>query len=104
MLCPQNDGVIVGFLNTTSDIDLELLQDFDLSEFEGLFGQNENDENDESASQSTQREEEQPAAQPETRQEEEETNQTSTAVESQQVIPPRLCRDSTPGGNTHLTQ
>lgn len=101
MLCLQNDGVTVGFLNATSDINLGLLQDFDLSEFEGLFGQKENDENDESASQSTQREEEQPAAHPETRQEEEETNQTS---ESQQVTPPCLSRDSTPGGNTHLTQ
>lgn len=101
MLCPQNDGVIVGFLNATSDIDLELLQDFELSEFEGLFGQNENDENDESASQSAHTEEEQPAAQPEAREEEEETNQTS---ESQQVTPPCLSRDSSPGGNSRLTQ
>lgn len=41
----------MGFLSATSDIDLELLQDFDLSEFEGLFGRSEN--NDESNSSSS---------------------------------------------------
>lgn len=51
LCCPQNDSVTVGFLSATSDVDLELLQDFDLSEFEGLFGRSEND--DESNNSST---------------------------------------------------
>lgn len=44
LYCPQNDSVTVGFLSATSDIDLELLQHFDLSEFEDLFGQSEEDD------------------------------------------------------------
>lgn len=40
----------MGFLCATSDIDLELLQDFDLSEFEGLFGQSENNDVDNNSS------------------------------------------------------
>lgn len=52
LCCPQNDSVTVGFLSATSDIDLQLLQDFDLSEFEGLFGQSE-DNNDDNNNSST---------------------------------------------------
>lgn len=35
----------MGFLSATSDLDLELLQDFDLSEFQGLFRRSENSDN-----------------------------------------------------------
>lgn len=50
LFCQQNDSVTVGFLSATSDIDLKLLQDFDLSEFEGLFGRTENDDDNNSSS------------------------------------------------------
>lgn len=50
LCCPQNDSVTVGFLSATSDIDLELLKDFDLSEFEGLFGRSENDDDNNNSS------------------------------------------------------
>lgn len=34
---PQSDGVIVGFISVTCDVDLKLLQDFDLSEFDRFY-------------------------------------------------------------------
>lgn len=87
LCCPQNDSVTVGFLSATSDIDLQLLQDFDLSEFEGLFGQSEdnNDDNNSSTSGGGGAAEGAPQAtptQPETNQEAENAEQPS---EEQQV-------------------
>lgn len=41
---PQSDGVILGFISVTCDVDLKRLRDFDLSEFEGLYRQIKNDE------------------------------------------------------------
>lgn len=52
---PQSDGVILGFISVTCDVDLRRLRDFDLSEFEGLFR---HIKNDEAAAQSDPREEE----------------------------------------------
>lgn len=34
---PQSDGVVVGFISVTSDVDLKQLHSFELSEFDGLY-------------------------------------------------------------------
>lgn len=40
MVSPQVDGVIAAFISVTCDVDLKQLQEFDLSEFDGCYGQN----------------------------------------------------------------
>ncbi|XP_075872010.1 cilia- and flagella-associated protein 61 isoform X2 [Nelusetta ayraudi] len=91
----ENDSVTVGFLSATSDIDLQLLQDFDLSEFEGLFGQSEdnNDDNNSSTSGGGGAAEGAPQAtptQPETNQEAENAEQPSEEQqeEAEEAEPP----------------
>lgn len=109
LCCPQNDSVTVGFLSATSDIDLQLLQDFDLSEFEGLFGQSEdnNDDNNsstgggggaaEGAAQAT-------PTQPETNQEAENAEQPSEEQQVNKEIPPQLLQTARRTGSRALTQ
>lgn len=41
---PQSDGAVVGFISLTSDVDLKPLQDFELSEFDGLYRRTKRDE------------------------------------------------------------
>uniref|UniRef100_A0A8C4F6U3 Cilia and flagella associated protein 61 n=1 Tax=Dicentrarchus labrax TaxID=13489 RepID=A0A8C4F6U3_DICLA len=66
---PQSDGVAVGFISVTSEVDLKRLQDsFELSEFDGLY---KHIKHDESASQSESTEEE---------------NQTTQTSDSQQYL------------------
>lgn len=36
---PQSDGVVVGFISVSSDVDLKQLHSFELSEFDGLYKQ-----------------------------------------------------------------
>lgn len=43
-MCPQSDGVVVGFVHVSCDVDSNLLKDLDLSEFEGLYRQTKEDE------------------------------------------------------------
>lgn len=71
---PQSDGVIVGFISVTSDVDLKRLHDFELSEFDGLYRRIKHDE---------------PAAQSDSREEEEGKIQTS---DSQQVTELHFCK------------
>lgn len=45
---PQSDGAAVGFISVTSDVDLKQLQEnFDLSEFDGLYKRTKDDDEEE---------------------------------------------------------
>lgn len=48
-MCPQSGGAVVGFISVACDLDSKLLQEFHLSEFDGLCRRINDDDDDAAA-------------------------------------------------------